>query len=170
MNGITFISNFVADPEALFISLRDNVLWDERMTARKTASFGVAYNYSQMSYPFQAFTPELQEIIIAISHTLGFTPNNCLINYYPDGKSKMGYHADQTDILEDGTGIAIVSVGETRTLRFKNIQDPAELVDFPLNAGSLIYMTQALQDEWLHAIPAADTGHGRMSLTFRSIK
>lgn len=170
MNGITFISNFVADPEALFISLRDNVLWDERMTARKTASFGVAYNYSQMSYPFQAFTPELQEIVTAISNTLGFTPDNCLINYYPDGKSKMGYHADQTDILTEGTGIAIVSVGETRTLRFKNIQDPAELVDFPLNAGSLIYMTQAVQDEWLHAIPAADTGHGRMSLTFRSIK
>jgi len=170
MNGITFIPTFVADPEALFISLRDNVLWDARMTARKTASFGVAYNYSQMSYPFQAFTPELQEIVTAISNTLGFTPNNCLINYYPDGKSKMGYHADQTDILTEGTGIAIVSVGETRTLRFKNIQDPAELVDFPLNAGSLIYMTQAVQDEWLHAIPAADTGHGRMSLTFRSIK
>jgi alkylated DNA repair dioxygenase AlkB len=170
MNGITFISNFVADPEALFISLRDNVLWDERMTARKTASFGVAYNYSQMSYPFQTFTPELQEIITAISNTLGFTPNNCLINYYPDGKSKMGYHADQTDILTEGTGIAIVSVGETRMLRFKNIQDPAELVDFPLDAGSLIYMTQAVQDEWLHAIPASDTGHGRMSLTFRSIK
>ncbi|ACU62499.1 alpha-ketoglutarate-dependent dioxygenase AlkB [Chitinophaga pinensis] len=170
MNGITFISDFVAAPEALFISLKDNVLWDERMTARKTASFGVAYNYSQISYPFQAFTPELQEIVTAITATLGFTPNNCLINYYPDGKSKMGYHADQTDILEAGTGIAIVSVGETRTLRFKNIQDPTELVDFPLNAGSLIYMTQAVQDEWLHAIPAADTGQGRMSLTFRSIK
>ena len=170
MNGITFITDFVSSPEALFISLRDNVLWDERMTARKTASFGVAYNYSQMSYPFQAFTPELQEIVSGISAALGFTPNNCLINYYPDGKSKMGYHADQTDILEDGTGIAIVSVGETRILRFKNIQHPAELVDFPLNAGSLIYMTQAVQNEWLHAIPATDTNYGRMSLTFRSIK
>lgn len=170
MNGITFISHFVSDPEALFISLKENVLWDERMTARKTASFGVAYNYSQMSYPFQAFTPELQEIVSGISTAIGFTPNNCLINYYPDGKSKMGYHADQTDILEDGTGIAIVSVGETRTLRFKNIQNPAQLVDFPLNAGSLIYMTQAVQREWLHAIPATDTNHGRMSLTLRSIK
>ncbi|TWV98769.1 alpha-ketoglutarate-dependent dioxygenase AlkB [Chitinophaga pinensis] len=170
MNGITFISDFVADPEALFTSLRDNVLWDERMTARKTASYGVAYNYSQISYPFQAFTPGLQELVAAIGSTLGFTPNNCLINYYPDGKSKMGYHADQTDILEAGTGIAIVSVGEMRTLRFKNIKDPTELIDFPLNAGSLIYMTQAVQDEWLHAVPAADTGHGRMSLTFRSIK
>ena len=170
MNGITFIPDFVRDAERLFSSLRDNVLWDERMLARKTASFGVAYNYSQMSYPFQAFPPELEVIVTRISTTLGFTPNNCLINYYLDGKSKMGFHADQTDILEQGTGIAIVSVGETRTLRFKNIKDPTETTDFPLPAGSLIYMTQAVQDEWLHAIPASDTNNGRMSLTFRAIK
>lgn len=170
MDGITFIPDFVPDPERLFSSLRNNVLWDERMLARKTASFGVAYNYSQMSYPFQAFSPELEAIVIRISSTLGFTPNNCLINYYLDGKSKMGFHADQTDILEQGTGIAIVSVGETRTLRFKSIKDPAELTDFSLPAGSLIYMTQEVQDEWLHAIPASDTNNGRMSLTFRAIK
>lgn len=170
MDGITFIPEFVPDPERLFSSLRDNVLWDERMLARKTASFGVAYNYSQMSYPFQAFSPELEAIVARIGITLGFTPNNCLINYYLDGKSKMGFHADQTDILEQGTGIAIVSVGETRTLRFKNIKDPAVLTDFPLPAGSLIYMTQEVQEEWVHAIPASDTNNGRMSLTFRAIK
>ncbi|UPK72535.1 alpha-ketoglutarate-dependent dioxygenase AlkB [Chitinophaga filiformis] len=170
MNGITFIPDFIPDPEALFSSLRDNVLWDESMLARKTASFGVAYNYSQMSYPFQAFTTELDAIVAQIGTTLGFTPNNCLINYYLDGKSKMGFHTDQTDILEQGTGIAIVSVGETRTLRFKNIKTPTELIDFPLPAGSLIYMTQEVQDEWLHAIPPSDTNNGRMSLTFRAIK
>ncbi|MCF6407899.1 alpha-ketoglutarate-dependent dioxygenase AlkB [Chitinophaga filiformis] len=170
MNGITFIPDFIPDPEGLFSSLRENVLWDERMLARKTASFGVAYNYSQMNYPFQAFSPELEAIVMRISDTLGFTPNNCLINYYLDGKSKMGFHADQTDILEQGTGIAIVSVGETRTLRFKNIKDPSEQSDFPLPAGSLIYMTQEVQDEWLHAIPASDINNGRMSLTFRAIK
>lgn len=170
MNGITFIPDFIPGPEELFSLLRDNVLWDERMHARKTASFGVAYNYSQISYPFQAFSPELEAIIVRINATLGFTPNNCLINYYLDGKSKMGFHADQTDILEQGTGIAIVSVGETRTLRFKNVKEPSVLADFPLPAGSLIYMTQAVQHEWLHAIPPSDTNNGRMSLTFRAIK
>lgn len=170
MNGVTFIPDFIAGPEELFSVLRDNVLWDERMHARKTASFGVAYNYSQMSYPFQAFTPELEAIIAKISPTLGFTPNNCLINYYLDGKSKMGFHADRTDILEQATGIAIVSVGETRTLRFKNVKEPSVLADFPLPAGSLIYMTQEVQNEWLHAIPPSETNNGRMSLTFRAIK
>ncbi len=170
MNGVNFLLAFIQDPEKLFSTLRDNVLWDERMHARKTASFGVAYNYSQMSYPFQAFTPELEAVIARINTTLGFTPNNCLINYYLDGRSKMGFHADQTDILEPGTGIAILSVGETRTLRFKNINEPSEKVDFQLPAGSMIYMSQEVQDEWLHAIPASDTDNGRMSLTFRAIR
>jgi alkylated DNA repair dioxygenase AlkB len=170
MNGVDFLLAFTPDPDRLFSTLRDNVLWDERMHARKTASFGVAYNYSQMSYPFQAFTPELAGIVDQINTKLGFTPNNCLINYYLDGKSKMGFHADQTNILEPGTGIAIVSIGETRTLRFKNIKEPSEQVDFQLPAGSLIYMTQEVQNEWLHAIPASDTDNGRMSLTFRAIR
>ena len=89
------------------------------MTARKTASFGNAYNYSQINYPYQDFLPELEAINKKLNSVIGFEPNNCLINYYLNGKSKMGYHSDQTDILQTDTGIAIVSVGETRTLKFR---------------------------------------------------
>lgn len=170
MNGITFIHNFITNPEKLFDSLKWNVPWDERMSARKTAGFGKAYNYSQMSYPFQEFTPELKLIIESINSTLHFEPNNCLINYYLDGKSKMGFHSDQTDILYEGTGVAIVSIGETRTLRFKNIENPDVIKDYNLPAGSLIYMTNDVQEKWKHAIPKSDTENGRMSLTFRKLK
>ena len=58
MNGITFIKNFIDNPTELFNKLKKNVEWDERMSARKTASYGKAYNYSQISYPFQEFTAE----------------------------------------------------------------------------------------------------------------
>jgi alkylated DNA repair dioxygenase AlkB len=112
----------------------------------------------------------LAAITIEIETLLGFKPNNCLINYYLDGKSKMGFHSDQTDILEQDTGIVILSIGETRILRFKSIEHPDKLVDFSLSAGSLIYMTQEVQKEWLHAIPLSNTDNGRMSLTFRRIK
>ena len=169
IEGITFIEDFINSPTTLFAELRDGVTWDERMAARKTASYGRAYNYSQMSYPYQAFTPALEGIVTAIAKQLGFTPNNCLINYYLDGKSKMGFHSDQTDILEAGTGVAIVSVGETRTLRFRNLADKSITKDYPLPSGSLIYMTNAVQAEWQHAIPKSDTAQGRMSLTFREI-
>jgi len=169
ITGITFIENFIDNPDELFELLLDKVQWDERMVARKTASFGKAYNYSQMSYPFQAFLPELEQINNKINLTIGFAPNNCLINYYLDGKSKMGYHSDQIDILEKGTGVAILSIGETRSLKFRKILNPEEVLSYELQPGSLIYMTQEVQAIWQHAIPKADTEKGRISLTFRKI-
>ena len=81
MEGITFINHFIKDPEALFKTLLVKVNWDERMHTRKTASYGVAYNYAQISYPYQDFIPELFPIIDLLEKTLRFRPNNCLINY-----------------------------------------------------------------------------------------
>lgn len=170
MNGITFIPDFIDHAAELYQFLHDHADWDSSMAARKTVSYGKAYNYSQMSYPERPFIPEISWLPESITQALGFTPNNCLVNYYLDGKSTMGYHSDQTDILCDDSGIAILSIGETRTLRFRNINDKTLMEDYDLPAGSLIYMTQELQAEWQHSIPATDTLNGRMSLTFRQIR
>lgn len=169
MDGITYIADFLPYPDELYTLLKANAAWDNRMAARKTASYGVAYNYSQITYPYLEFLPELKVIVTSIHNVLGFSPNNCLINYYLDGKSKMGFHSDQTDILADNTGIVIVSLGETRILRFRNIADKDIIKDYPLPSGSLIYMTQDVQSAWQHAIPPSDTTEGRMSLTFRKM-
>lgn len=99
MNGIIHIENFIRNPAQLFDFLVTSVNWDESMAARKTASFGKAYNYSQMHYPFVDFPTEIVEIITKIFPVTGFEANNCLLNYYLDGKSKMGYHSDQVDIF-----------------------------------------------------------------------
>ena len=170
MTGITFIEKFIENPTALFNWLILNIVWDDRMSARKTASYGNAYNYSQISYPYKELLPELEEIIEKLEPLIGFKPNNCLINYYLDGKSKMGFHSDQTDILNNDTGIAIISLGETRTLKFRNIENREQFLNYELTAGSLVYMTQDIQREWQHAIPQSDTENGRISLTFRQLK
>lgn len=170
MNGITHIENFIEEPNSLFDYLAAAVPWDGRMAARKTASFGKAYNYSQMKYPFQEFLPKLASINKKLNDAIGFEPNNCLVNYYLDGKAKMGFHSDQTDILEDNTGVSIVSLGEARILRFRNIESPAEFLNYELASGSMIYMTQEVQKIWQHAIPKSNTENGRISLTFRKIK
>jgi alkylated DNA repair dioxygenase AlkB len=170
MDGITYIDNFIDNPIELFNILTTNVNWDERMTARKTASFGKAYNYSQIDYPYQEFLPELKIIIGKLRSVIGFEPNNCLINFYMDGKSSMGYHSDQTDILETDTGIAIVSIGEVRVLKFRNIDNPEQFLTYELTAGSLVYMTQEIQTIWKHSIPKSNTKNARISLTFRKIK
>ncbi|RFZ95420.1 alpha-ketoglutarate-dependent dioxygenase AlkB [Mucilaginibacter conchicola] len=169
IGGVTYIDSFLPAADALFSYLNEQVDWDVSMSARKTASYGVAYNYSQMSYPYRQMPDALEEICQTINKTIGFKPNNCLINYYGDGSSKMGFHADQTDILDKGTGVVIVSLGAARVLRFKNITDNDNLVDYKLASGSLLYMDQDVQAKWLHAIPKSDDVQPRISLTFRKI-
>lgn len=169
MYSVLYLEDFVADATALFSTLHSSITWSTQMKSRKTASFGTAYNYSQMSYPYQKMPDYLDRLCLMIKDTIGFKPNNCLINYYKDGTSKMGYHADQIDILEENTGISIISLGTTRVLRFREIKNKTNKVDYPLTNGSLIYMSQELQNFWQHAIPPSPTQHSRMSLTFRKI-
>jgi alkylated DNA repair dioxygenase AlkB len=160
---------FIAFPDALFASLMASVSWDERMKARKTASFGVAYNYSQISYERTPMPPELEAICGQIELELGFRPNNCLLNHYLDGSSSMGFHSDSSASLVPGTGVAIVSVGSVRSIVYRNKADRTVEFDYPLPNGSLLYMSDEIQQEWLHAIPKTENAGERISLTFRAI-
>lgn len=168
IDGTLYIDNFIDNDSFLFDTLRDNSDWDRRMASRLTTSFGVSYDYSGISYPNILIPDYLTDIVNRINDTIGFIPNNCLINYYLDGRSKMGYHSDRTDILSPGTGVVIISLGSTRTLRFRNINDRS-IVDFNLKSGSLFYMTSGVQDLWVHSIPSDYMDNGRMSLTFRNL-
>ena len=168
IDGTLYIDNFIDNDIFLFDIIRDTADWDRRMSSRMTTSFGVSYNYSDISYPDVSIPNYLDDLIDRISNRIGFTPNNCLLNYYLDGRSRMGYHSDRTDILLPGTGVVIISLGSTRILRFRNISDRS-IVDFTLRSGSLFYMTAGVQNLWVHSIPVSDTDSGRMSLTFRNL-
>ncbi|MDG9666134.1 alpha-ketoglutarate-dependent dioxygenase AlkB [Hahella sp. CR1] len=160
---------FVERPDALFRELKDNVAWDERLKARKTASFGVSYDYSGMSYPQTELPENLARVGRDIEKTLGFYPNNCLLNYYPDGESSMGYHSDSSEELAPGTGVAIISLGAERRISYRNKADKAHVVTYMLEHGALLYMDKGVQDRWMHAIPKMPGVGERISLTFRLI-
>lgn len=166
---IYFERGFVADPAALFEALRGKVVWDERLKARKTACFGVSYDYSGMTYPRTDMLDDLVPLCEAIERTLGFHPNNCLLNDYPDGLSSMGFHSDSSMELHAGTGVAIVSLGAERVIVFRHKREKNREASYPLPSGSLLYMPQEIQAEWKHAIPKQPGAGERISLTFRSI-
>ena len=165
--NVLIIDNFLNRPNALFDDLLSLVSWDERMKSRKTASFGISYNYSGISYPPQPMLPQLTTLCDLIQQTVGFYPNNCLLNYYPDSTSTMGYHSDSTEELHPHTGVVIVSLGAERIISYKNKANKQIILDFLLKNGSLLYMDQQIQHEWLHAIPQSSECTARMSLTFR---
>ena len=165
-----FWPDFVPDAPALFADLTKNIAWDETMRARKTASFGVPYNYAQMNYPAQNFPTQIAALLSQLEAKIGWLPNNCLVNFYADGDSTMGFHADATDILQDSTGVAIVSLGDNRVLTFKNIADKSIIFEQPMPDGSLLLMSAQTQSAWLHGILKQADAAARMSLTFRRLK
>ena len=164
-----FWPDFVPDADALFAELSAHIEWNEAMRARKSASFGAPYNYSQMTYPARDFLPELAALLPQLEAVIGWRPNNCLVNFYADGDSTMGFHFDATDHLAEGTGVAIVSLGDERVLTFKNRADKSILHPQPMPSGSLLLMSARTQSEWLHGILKQSGAGARMSLTFRRL-
>lgn len=167
---ILLIDKLIKDHQILFETTLREVKWDHSMKARKTASFGVPYDYSNMSYTQAEIPSFIQQIISLITPNIGFTPNNCLINYYYNESSSMGFHSDTVDSLEKNTGICIISLGHHRIMRFRNKEQKEIIKDFTLNPGSLFLMSQKVQKYWDHSIrKSANPDSQRISLTFRKI-
>ncbi|WP_373544017.1 alpha-ketoglutarate-dependent dioxygenase AlkB [Chamaesiphon sp.] len=168
---VTICSDYLSSIAAteLYFQLRDRIEWDLRISARKTACFGLPYNYSGLTYERQPMHSLLQPVCKQLEATLGFEPNSCLVNYYQDGRDKMGFHSDEIDNLEAGTQIIIISLGTERKLSFRSKADYEQRLNYLLPHGSLLYMSQKTQEFWSHAIKRANVMDGRISLTFRRI-
>ena len=169
-HGCRVLDNVVAAPESLFAQLRDEITWTTHMRSRGTASMGVPYNYSGASYPKMPWHPAVATLADHVAKVLGFQPTNCLLNLYPTGQSRVRWHADDTTILADGTGIGIVSLGATRSMGLR-CQTPTgfHYEDLVLTSGSLLIMSSEMQQHWRHAIRRCETPHARISLSFRHI-
>jgi alkylated DNA repair dioxygenase AlkB len=160
---------FVPDAQELYGILAAEVLWDERMRSRRTATFGQAYNYSGITYASVPMHALLVPIVKCLESRLGFRPNNCLLNFYESGDSTMGFHSDSIEELVPGTGVAIVSLGAERHIMFQYKRGKKEEFEYLLKNGSLLYMSPEIQQNWRHAILKQQETGGRISLTFRQI-
>jgi alkylated DNA repair dioxygenase AlkB len=169
-NALWVEEGFVPDSLALFEHLLKSIAWDDRMRARKAASFGLPYNYSGITYNPTPFPDPLLPLLDGLEQRLGYRPNNCLAHYYADGSSTMGFHSDSIAELVPGTGIAIVSLGAERALTFRHQADRKRVESYPLPSGSLLYMSPEMQRDWKHAILAEENVGERISLTFRRMK
>jgi alkylated DNA repair dioxygenase AlkB len=182
---IRVLTHFWPAHAELFTELLGTVDWDTRIKARLTASYGAPYDYSQLTYARRAMHPALVPVLAAVRTTVGFEPDNCLLNYYADGEASMGFHADAREDLVPGTGVVILSLGSPRSLVFRRqtssrlashaLPAPRQTarehtVEFRLAPGDLVVMPDAMQDEWQHAIPREPGAGPRISVTFRQLR
>ena len=166
---LRYLPAFVAQPEPLFVRMRSETSWDQRMAARWTASFGFAYNYSGIFYPDAPMPEFLNQLAAEVSRVVAHPINNCLANFYADGSSTMGFHSDSTAELAPGSTVAIVSLGQVRTLTFRGKEERQRRLEYRLAPGSLLIMAPSVQTEWQHALLKTTEAGPRISLTFRHI-
>ncbi len=161
--------DFLDSHETLYRNLVDRITWNDAMSARRTASFGKPYDYSQMKYETLSMHPLLADLNQRLIDRLEIPFNNCLLNFYETGNNTMGFHSDDTTHLIPGTGVAIVSLGSMRAITYRSIEDRTIMQDYDLPPGSLLYMDNAVQQHWMHAIRRDRSAGPRISLTWRAI-
>lgn len=165
---IEITNDFLPEQETLFRALIGSVEWDQRMRARKTASFGVPYRDAQIDYDAQPLPDALAKVRDDVAEQLGWEPNHLLLDYFPQRRSATGMHVEKVEHLDPDTGIAIVSLGATRIMVFERIED-GYMCGRELPPGSLMVMDLPTQALWRHGMPARPGVGPRINITFRKL-
>ncbi|MFI2609262.1 alpha-ketoglutarate-dependent dioxygenase AlkB [Kitasatospora sp. NPDC018619] len=89
--------------------------------------------------------------------------------YYRDGRDSVAWHGDRIGRgAREDTMVAILSVGEPRTLALRPRSGGPTAVRHPLGHGDLVVMGGSCQRTWEHAVPKTARPVGpRISIQFR---
>ena len=173
---ITYIPNFIEDPQAAFDALWSELSWERRgSTPRReyySNDFGVPYVYGKgagvREYLPQAWHTRMLSIREQLQNKTGTAFEVCFLNGYEDQSDHLGWHADDSPEMDDNRPIGIVSLGVAREIWFCPQSNPKEVTKLKLEPGSLCLMHAGMQDTHFHRIPKAGFVCGeRISLTFR---
>jgi len=167
---VVYLENWFTDHENMFNNLKHNLSWNKQFRSRFTVGFGLSYTKDSGFHRKRPFPNSFHEITQKIERDLGYSPNNCLANYYPTGDHYISFHSDQDMEMQAHSGVTIVSLGTTRLMQLRKISDPRISYAYPLAPGSLFYMADELQKDWQHSIPPQSSAGERISLSFRALK
>ena len=146
----------------------------EIMQPRLTCWFGdtgISYSYSGIRMESQIWNKPLLEIKSRIERVAGVRFNGALLNFYRDGKDSMGWHRDNEKELGKNPVIGSVSLGGTRTFKFRDRLTKKEIISLDLSNGSLLVMAGESQHFWEHSIPKqSGSAIPRLNITFRVIQ
>jgi alkylated DNA repair dioxygenase AlkB len=185
-NGIAHLyENFFPKPEAetLFQELAEKVPWKqvpikmfgkEIMQPRLTCWYsdpGIDYSYSGIRMENLPWIEPLPGIKSRIEQLAGVRFNGALLNLYRDGNDSMGWHRDNEKALGNNPVIGSVSLGGTRTFKFRDRLSKKEIISIELSSGSLLIMAGESQHFWEHSIPKQHrVANPRLNITFRVIQ
>lgn len=127
------------------------------------------YAYSGQELPQADMPTWIHDIATQISNLTGENYNSVLLNGYVDGGDKVGWHADDEPLFDQGS-IASVSFGACRDFRVRPKDKSSKPETFSLESGSLLLMKAGMQQAWEHEVPKrAKVFEPRLNLTFRNV-
>lgn len=170
-----------AEAESFGPTLDAQVEWVQRGNTPRREAFYCKYptdyfygtaEYGR-SYAANTNIPKaLRDVWAHLELGYGVKYEACFLNKYEHAREHLGWHADNSDSIDDGRPIAVISFGAERELWFREngkggIENIEKLL---LETGSLCLMLPGMQDTHQHRIPKADREVGtRISLTFRGL-
>ncbi|MBV8282035.1 MAG: alpha-ketoglutarate-dependent dioxygenase AlkB [Candidatus Eremiobacteraeota bacterium] len=153
---------------AWFIAMRDGAGWlSERRpmydrvvdVPRLVASY--ALDDGELPEPIRMMRPAVEQFCEIAFLSAG-------LNFYRDGNDSVAPHGDHTERMEEGSPVALVSLGATRRMTIRSVAKPRRIFDRDLEPGSLLVMSYASQLNYLHGIPKTKDPVGeRISIAFR---
>ena len=130
---------------------------------------GLHYKYSNIVLKALPWNEALLRIVQDVNTVTGGQFNSVLCNLYRDGNDCNGWHADDEQELGLDPIIASLSFGAARVFQLKHRKN-GERIDIDLQPGSLLYMGEGMQIDWLHSLPRRKRcKQWRVNLTFRKI-
>ena len=162
--------------EALADSAWNTFPWEDRGAPRRECFFsakGEPYTYGSGAGMRTYWPKEAPEMMAALTkaaeEACGCTFELCFANGYAGPREHLGWHADNSDEIDDNRPIAVMSLGAAREIWVKPRGAGADAVEkILLPSGSLFVMKAGMQDTLFHRIPkhGGECGY-RVSLTWR---
>ncbi|MET9652546.1 MULTISPECIES: alpha-ketoglutarate-dependent dioxygenase AlkB [unclassified Streptomyces] len=160
--------------DALFDDLAARVPWQEETRRMYDGVVAVprllAYYREGAALPHPALLDARETLSAHYAPELGepfVTAGLCL---YRDGRDSVAWHGDRNGrSATQDTMVAILSLGDPRTLALRPRGGGAVALRLPLGHGDLVVMGGSCQRTWEHAVPKTTRAVGpRISVQFRT--
>jgi alkylated DNA repair dioxygenase AlkB len=189
---LLYIPHWADDPDALYREAKKLSFTPETVMMygktntieRQTVDYGLPYSYNKTAKPSVEWEPLAIEVRKRLEAQLGITLPQCACNRYASPTAYIGAHRDKNTIINgesvEPKYIASLSLGSARKMVFipkevgmkqPTVESMSTLRDalvFELLPGSLVLFSNAVNQNWKHAIPQDKNAAGeRISLTYR---
>ena len=160
-----------------FNRLNEETVFETQLHNRSVSYHGdINYTYSNITHaskPIPECNTYLNQLLDHLHLVLpDFEYNSLLITKYINGSDHLGFHSDDEPQIVENSDIVTISLGETRTIRFKSksLSDNYPEQTLEVKHGALFIMSRDSQNFFSHSVVSDSSQSPRISLTLRLLK